>query len=156
MLNIGEVERPATKGVKAGDTGETGELMAKNPFYSLLGDCYTIVVSDEPLCERQTRQTYKSGETATYRTGYSHNKCDEFKWRQTKEGWVLLWDRVPRERDGHRLACPAQNVIRVFLPHCRNYVRRILLIVSFELVLFYAFTLGRPGDLVVSSLTYLL
>lgn len=42
MLNIGEVERPA---MKAGGTGDTEELMAKNPFYSLLGDCYTIVVS---------------------------------------------------------------------------------------------------------------
>lgn len=41
MLNIGEVKRPA---MKATDTGDAGELMAKNPFYSLLGDCYTIVV----------------------------------------------------------------------------------------------------------------
>ena len=43
MLNIGEVKRPA---VKATDTGDTEALMAKNPFYSLLGDCYTIVVGD--------------------------------------------------------------------------------------------------------------
>lgn len=44
MLNIGEVERPAISKVGAGDTGE---LMAKNPFYSLLGDCYTIVVREK-------------------------------------------------------------------------------------------------------------
>lgn len=44
MLNIGEVTRPV---VKVTDTGDPGELMAKNPFYSLLGDCYTIVVSVE-------------------------------------------------------------------------------------------------------------
>lgn len=43
MLNMGEVERPGPKG---GDAGDAGELMAKNPFYSLLGDCYTIVVSE--------------------------------------------------------------------------------------------------------------
>lgn len=28
-----------------GNHGDAGKLMAKNPFYSLLGDCYTIVVS---------------------------------------------------------------------------------------------------------------
>lgn len=41
MINPGGagVERPGVKG------GNAGELMAKNPFYSLLGDCYTIVVS---------------------------------------------------------------------------------------------------------------
>lgn len=44
MLNIGEVERSAASRV---GTGDTGELMAKNPFYSLLGDCYTIVVRKE-------------------------------------------------------------------------------------------------------------
>ena len=29
---------------KRGDVGHTEELMAKHPFYALLGDCYTIVV----------------------------------------------------------------------------------------------------------------
>lgn len=43
MLNISEVERPVAK---AGNAGDNGELMEKNPFYSLLGDCYTIVVSE--------------------------------------------------------------------------------------------------------------
>lgn len=43
MLNMGEVERP---GPKRDDAGDAGELMAKNPFYSLLGDCYTIVVRE--------------------------------------------------------------------------------------------------------------
>lgn len=36
------VGRQAKKG---DDEGHAGELMANNPFYSLLGDCYTIVVS---------------------------------------------------------------------------------------------------------------
>ena len=43
MLNVSEVERSAAK---ATDVGDGGELMEKNPFYSLLGDCYTIVVSE--------------------------------------------------------------------------------------------------------------
>ena len=45
MLNPGgnSVGRLATK---RADVGHTGELMAKNPFYSLLGDCYAIVVRE--------------------------------------------------------------------------------------------------------------
>lgn len=56
MLNVGEVTRPA---VKATDTGDTGELMAKNPFYSLLGDCYTIVVSAKtPMASNKTKRIW--------------------------------------------------------------------------------------------------
>lgn len=40
------VERAGGGG--GGDHGDAGKLMAKNPFYSLLGDCYTIVVSCLP------------------------------------------------------------------------------------------------------------
>lgn len=44
MLTSGEgfVTRPT---MKTAETGGAGGHMAKNQFYALLGDCYTIVVS---------------------------------------------------------------------------------------------------------------
>lgn len=44
MLSLGgvDVDRPTANNIKI---GEASELMANNPFYSLLGECYTIVVS---------------------------------------------------------------------------------------------------------------
>lgn len=45
MLNPGG-EIPERLPAKAVDGSGTAESMANNPFYSLLGDCYTIVVGE--------------------------------------------------------------------------------------------------------------
>lgn len=43
MLNLDSASIAHTV-VKTGAETKTGKLMARNPFYPLLGDCYTIVV----------------------------------------------------------------------------------------------------------------
>lgn len=40
------VDRPP---MKKAATGQLGDLMTNNPFYSLLGDCYTIVVREREI-----------------------------------------------------------------------------------------------------------
>lgn len=45
MINPSGAGVARAGGGGGGKDEDTGKLMAKNPFYSLLGDCYTIVVS---------------------------------------------------------------------------------------------------------------
>lgn len=45
MLNLDSADIAHTV-VKTGAETKMGKLMARNPFYSLLGDCYTIMVRE--------------------------------------------------------------------------------------------------------------
>ncbi|CAN0367672.1 unnamed protein product, partial [Ectocarpus sp. 12 AP-2014] len=114
MLNMGEVERP---GPKRDDAGDAGELMAKNPFYSLLGDCYTIVASIK---------TFRFSDllSATMRTSLTKKKRRNRSLYALSVLFLLAYLAVSATRTSHAHLSLLNIITLVLLDSCHYSIHR--------------------------------
>ncbi|CAM9325405.1 unnamed protein product, partial [Ectocarpus sp. 12 AP-2014] len=114
MLNMGEMERP---GLKRDDAGDAGELMAKNPFYSLLGDCYTIVASIN---------TFRFSDllSATMRTSLTKKKRRNRSLYALSVLFMLAYLTVSAARTSHAHLSLLNIITLVLLDSCHYSIHR--------------------------------